>query len=144
MTPEALARACADAMWTDDPASRALGMALEAVGPGWARMSMEVQPHMVNGHGLCHGGYIFALADSASAFACNTYNERVVAQHCAITYIRPARQAMRLVATAVERSRTGRAGIYDVTVVEADGTVIAEFRGNTRSLGTRFFEDIPP
>ena len=142
MTPEALARACADAMWADDPASRGLGMVLEDVGPGVARLSMEVQPSMVNGHGSCHGGFIFTLADSAFAFACNTYNDRVVAQHCSVTYIRPARLGMRLTATAVERSRAGRSGIYDVTVTAPDGTQIAEFRGHSRSLGTKFFEDI--
>ena len=141
MTPTALAKACAEAMWADDPATHSLAMALDDVGPGTARLSMDVQPHMVNGHGLCHGGYIFTLADSAFAFACNTYHDRVVAQHCAITYIRPAQSGMRLTATAIERSRTGRSGIYDVTVTTADGTVIAEFRGNSRSLGSKFFED---
>lgn len=141
MTPEALARACAEAMWAEDPGTRSLGMTLEHVGPGTARIAMTVRPEMVNGHGLCHGGYIFTLADSAFAFACNTYNERVVAQHCAITFLRPAKLGMRLVATAAERSRAGRSGIYDVTVTGGDGTVIAEFRGNSRGLGTKFFEE---
>ena len=79
--PEALARACADVMWADDRASQALGMAIEAVAPGSARLAMTVTAQMVNGHGLCHGGYIFSLADSAMAFACNSTNERTVAQH---------------------------------------------------------------
>ncbi len=142
MTPDELARACADAMWGDDPASRSLGMALDHVGPGASRLSMAVREDMVNGHGMCHGGFIFTLADSAFAFACNTYNERVVAQHCAVTYIRPARLGMRLTASAQERSRAGRSGIYDVTVTSDDGTVIAEFRGNSRGLGSKFFEDL--
>ena len=142
MTPDELARACADAMWGDDPASRSLGMALDHVGPGVSRLSMAVREDMVNGHGMCHGGFIFTLADSAFAFACNTYNERVVAQHCAVTYIRPARLGMRLTASAQERSRAGRSGIYDVTVTSDDGTVIAEFRGNSRGLGSKFFEDL--
>lgn len=141
MTPTALAKACAEAMWAEDLATRSLAMALDDVGPGSARLSMEVQAHMVNGHGLCHGGYIFTLADSAFAFACNTYNDRVVAQHCAITYIRPAHSGMRLTASAIERSRAGRSGVYDVTVTAADGSVIAEFRGNSRSLGSTFFEE---
>jgi len=131
---EALARACADVMWADDRASQALGMAIETVAPGHARLAMTVTAQMANGHGMCHGGYIFALADSAMAFACNTYNERAVAQHCAISYLRPAKLGMRLVATAREQSRAGRTGIFDVTV-------IAEFRGTSRGLGSRFFED---
>jgi acyl-CoA thioesterase len=138
--PEALARACAEMMWADDRASQAMGMAIEAVAPGSARLAMTVAPHMVNGHGLCHGGYIFALADSAFAFACNSRNEKSVAQHCAISFLRPARLGMRLVATAQERTRAGRNGIYDVTVT-AGGEVIAEFRGTSRSLGEKFLEE---
>ena len=129
-------------MWTDDPSSRGLGMTLDHVAPGLARMSMTVRPDMVNGHGLCHGGFIFTLADSTFAFACNTYNERTVAQHCAITYLNPARRGMVLTAIATERSRAGRSGIYDVTVT-AEATVIAEFRGHSRSLGGKFFADPP-
>jgi acyl-CoA thioesterase len=138
---EALARACADVMWADDRASQALGMAIETVAPGHARLAMTVTAQMANGHGMCHGGYIFALADSAMAFACNTYNERAVAQHCAISYLRPAKLGMRLVATAREQSRAGRTGIFDVTVTADEGVVIAEFRGTSRGLGSRFFED---
>lgn len=143
MTPAELARACADAMWEDDPASRSLGMVLEQVGPGTARMAMEVRADMVNGHGMCHGGFIFTFADSTFAFACNTYNERTVAQHCAITFLRPAQRGMRLVAMATERARAGRSGIYDITVTDQQGKTIAEFRGNSRGLGTKFFEDQP-
>ncbi len=138
--PHALARACADLMWADDHASPAMGMAIEDVAPGSARMSMTVAPQMVNGHGLCHGGFIFALADSAFAFACNSRNEKSVAQHCCITFLRPARLGMRLVANAQERSRSGRSGVYDVTVT-ADGEVIAEFRGTSRSLKEKFLEE---
>lgn len=138
--PQALARACADLMWADDRASQAMGMAIETVAPGSARLAMTVAAHMVNGHGLCHGGYIFALADSALAFACNSHNEKSVAQHCAISFLRPARLGMRLVATAQERTRAGRNGIYDVTVT-AGGEVIAEFRGASRSLGEKFLEE---
>jgi acyl-CoA thioesterase len=141
VTPDALARACAEAMWAADPSSRALGMRLDDVGPGRAVMSMTVRDDMVNGHGMCHGGYIFTLADSTFAFACNTYNERVVAQHCAITFLRPGRRGHQLTATAVERVRSGRSGIYDVTVADQDGTAIAEFRGHSRGLGSKFFEE---
>ena len=138
--PVALARACADLMWADDRASPAMGMAIEEVAPGSARLAMTVAARMVNGHGLCHGGFIFALADSAFAFACNSRNEKSVAQHCGITYLRPAKLGMRLVADAQERSRSGRSGIYDVTVT-ADGEVIAEFRGASRSIGEKFLEE---
>src|SRR4051812_16689780 len=139
--PLAVARACAEAMWADDNASVALGMALEEVGPGRARMSMPVREDMVNGHGICHGGLIFTLADTAFAFACNTYNERAVAQHCAVTFLRPARLGQVLVAVAEERARAGRSGIYDVTVRTGEGTTIAEFRGNSRLLGEKFFKE---
>lgn len=137
--PAALARACGEAMWHDDRASQSLGMAIEHIAPGHARLAMTVTERMVNGHGLCHGGYIFTLADSAFAFACNTYNTRAVASHCAITFLHPAQQGDRLVAEATERARAGRSGIYDVAVRRGDGAVIAEFRGHSRSMGERFF-----
>jgi acyl-CoA thioesterase len=130
----AIARACAQAMWAEDAASRGLGMQLIAVEPGHAVVGMEVTGSMVNGHELCHGGYIFLLADTAFAFACNTYNQRTVAQHCAVTFVTAARRGDRLVARAVERSRAGRSGIYDVTVAREEGPVIAEFRGHSREI----------
>jgi len=136
----ALARACAEVMWADDRASQAMGMAIEAIAPGHALLAMTVTAQMVNGLGLCHGGYIFSLADSAMAFACNSHNERAVAQHCSISYLRPAKLGMRLVAAARELSRAGRTGVIDVSVT-GDGAVIAEFRGSSRDLGQRFFED---
>jgi len=105
---DALARACAEAMWADDRASRALGMTLDFVRPGHARMSMIVREAMVNGHGICHGGFIFALADSAMAFAANSHGERAVAQHATITYLRPGRLDEILVAEATERARAKR------------------------------------
>jgi acyl-CoA thioesterase len=130
--PDALARAAADAMWAEDEASRGLGMALDTVGPGRAVLSMTVTPSMVNGHGMCHGGFIFTLADSAFAFACNSHGDAAVAQHCAITFVRPGRSGERLTAEAVERVRAGRGGIYDVRVTGEDGTVVAELRGHSR------------
>jgi acyl-CoA thioesterase len=129
-----LAQRCAEAMWASDNASRALGMELMDVRPGRAAVSMTVTDRMVNGHGLCHGGYIFTLADSAFAFACNTYNQRTVAHHCSVTFIRPSRLGDRLLATAVERTRTDRNGIYDITVAAGDGSTVAEFRGHSRTI----------
>jgi acyl-CoA thioesterase len=134
LDPQALAEACAAAMWAEDRASQGLGMRIERVAPGEAVLAMTVTEGMVNGHGTCHGGFIFTLADSAFAFACNSHDQRTVAQHCDITFIRPARLGQTLVAHAVERSRTGRSGIYDITVRDRDGEVIAEFRGHSRSI----------
>jgi acyl-CoA thioesterase len=142
MTAAELARACADRMWADDGASRGLGMELVEVSAGRAVIAMTVTAGMVNGHGLMHGGFIFTLADSAFAFACNTYNQRTVAQQCAITYVAPGRLGDRLIATAEERQRAGRSGITDVTVRRASGEVIAEFRGHSRTIeGTILSKD---
>ena len=133
-TPEDIARACAEAMWKQDDASQGLGMELVEVKPGRATLAMTIQPHMVNGQRIAHGGFIFTLADSAFAFACNSHNERVVAAQGNITFIRPGKLGDRLVATAREISRSGRSGIYDVRVAADDGTVIAEFRGHSRVI----------
>ncbi len=142
MTPQELAEACATAMWNDDSASQNLGMSLDHVAPGEAALSMTITDQMTNGHGMCHGGYIFTLADSAFAFACNTYNQRVVAQACAVTYLNPVELGARLTARAREISRRGRSGIYDVRVSDASGAVIAEFRGHSRVIkGTHLRED---
>jgi acyl-CoA thioesterase len=128
-------------MWAQDRASRALGMAIAQIGPGSATLTMTVTEAMVNGHGLCHGGYIFTLADSAFAFACNSHNQRAVAQNCTITYVAPGRLDDSLTATCREVSRTGRSGIYDVTVTRQDGEAIAEFRGLSRTVkGTLVLE----
>ena len=140
MTPDELARACADAMLASDPASAGMGLALQSVSPGAARMAMPVASRMVNGHGICHGGYIFSLADTAFAVACNSLNERAVASQCSITFLRPAREGDQLVATAAQRAVAGRTGIYDVQVATADGQLIAEFRGHSRTLGSRWLD----
>jgi acyl-CoA thioesterase len=134
MDAAALARACAQAMWAADTASRGLGMELIAVEPGHAVLAMTVTDQMVNGHDICHGGFIFTLADSAFAFACNTHNQKTVAQHCDITFVAAAGLGDRLVARAVERSRVGRSGIYDVTVTRQEGIPVAEFRGHSRTI----------
>jgi acyl-CoA thioesterase len=134
LSPEDVARACADAMWKDDEASRGLGMKIVEIKPGQATLTMTVEPHMVNGQRIAHGGFIFALADSAFAFACNSHNERSVAAQGNITFLRPGKLGDVLVATAREISRSGRSGIYDVRVTVGDA-VIAEFRGHSRTIG---------
>lgn len=134
MTDQELAEACAKAMWNDDSASQRLGMTLDHIAPGAATLSMTITGDMSNGHGNCHGGYIFTLADSAFAFACNTHNQITVAQHNSITYINPGRIGDRLTAEAREVSRRGRSGVYDVRVTNQTGELVAEFRGLSRSV----------
>jgi acyl-CoA thioesterase len=134
LSPEDLARACADAMWKEDDASSGLGMKIVEVGPGRATLAMKVTPHMVNGQRIAHGGFIFALADSAFAFACNSHNEKAVAAQGDITFIKPGKLGDVLVASAREISRSGRSGIYDVQVKVGDD-VVAEFRGHSRTIG---------
>ena len=137
---ELVARRCAEAMWARDGASRALGMTLEHVAPGEARLSMEVRPDMVNGHDLCHGGLVATLADSAFAFACNTHDVVTVAAGFEVDFLEPARAGDLLVAHAREVALRGRSGIYDVTI-RCGERVIAEFRGRSRSLGRPVLEE---
>ena len=134
LSPDALARACAEAMWKQDDASTGLGMEIVEIRSGQATLKMTVKPNMVNGQRIAHGGFIFTLADSAFAFACNTHNERVVAAEGNITFIRPGKLGDVLVAKAREISRSGRSGIYDISVTSGD-VVIAEFRGHSRTIG---------
>ena len=142
MTPEDRAKRSAEAMWAADKASKWLGMSLDAVGPGTCTMSFTVQEHHCNGHLICHGGYTFTLADSAFAFACNSYNQSAVAQHNDITFCNPGRLGDVLTANAVEVTRAGRSGVYDVTVTNQDGSVIAVMRGNSRTIkGSHFDEE---
>lgn len=129
-----LAQATADAMYRNDRASQALGMELEAVAPGYARMSMTVRPDMLNGHQICHGGMIFTLADSTFAFACNSYNINTVAAGCAIEFMQPAHGGDRLTAEAREQVLSGRHGIYDIRVTDQNGGVIAMFRGKSTQI----------
>ncbi len=130
------ARRSADTMWAGDAASQALGMAVVDVGPGTAEVSMKVREDMVNGWGLCHGGLIASLADSAFAFACNSHGVVTVAAGFEVDFLESARLGDELVATAVERALRGRSGLYDVTVRRtSDDAVIAEFRGRSRSTG---------
>jgi acyl-CoA thioesterase len=132
---ERLAVAVGEAMYARDTASQMLGMALEEVRPGYARLRMTVRPDMLNGHGSCHGGLVFALADSAFAFACNSHDIVTVAAGCSIEFLAAAHEGDKLVAVAEERFREGRNGVYDVEVHRADGALVATFRG--RSASTR-------
>ncbi|MCW2845192.1 MAG: paaI [Nocardioides sp.] len=140
MSPEETARASADAMWAEDRASQALGMSIDDVGPGTATLRMTVREDMVNGHDIGHGGFTFTLADSAFAFACNSYNRRTVAAGAEVRFRAPTRSGDVLVATAVERSREGRDGTYDVTVTTGD-TVVATFVGRSKEIGGAFWGD---
>ncbi|MEM8592012.1 MAG: hydroxyphenylacetyl-CoA thioesterase PaaI [Pseudomonadota bacterium] len=141
LSPKDRAERSAAAMWSDDRASAWIGMAIDEVDEGVAILSMKVEKHHTNGHGICHGGIIFALADSAFAFACNSRNQSTVAQHNSITYIAPAELGDRLTATAREVSLSGRSGIYDVSVATGSGTLIAEFRGCSSTVPGMLFED---
>ena len=132
---ERLAEAVGRSMLADDAASRGLGMVLEEIAPGRARMRMLVRHDMINGHELCHGGLIFALADSAFAFACNAGNRVTVAASAEIHFVSPARKGEMLRADAQERAQGGRSGVYDVEVTEADsGRLVALFRARAHRL----------
>ena len=128
---QALAESVAEVMWARDRATNALGMKIEAVRPGYARISMTVRGDMVNGHHICHGGLIFTLADSAFAYACNSYNKNTVASACNIDFLAPGREGDTLDAEAIEQSQAGRTGVYDVTVRDSAGKTIALFRGKS-------------
>jgi len=129
--PQALAEAVAEAMWSRDRAAQALDMRIDSVGPGRAMLSMPVRGDMVNGHHICHGGLIFSLADTAFAYACNAYNRNTVASGCNIDFVAPGREGDTLQAEAVERSLSGRTGVYDVTVRDGAGNTVALFRGKS-------------
>ena len=131
---DALATRVADAMFARDRASRALGMRIVRIGPGHAELAMTVRNDMVNGHALCHGGLVFTLADSAFAFACNSYNFNTVANGCTIEFLAPAHEGDVLTAVAQERAQVGRNGVYDVEVRNQDGVTIAHFRGKSTRI----------
>ena len=127
------AQSQADQMYAADASSRGLGIRISDVAPGRATATMRVTASMVNGHGICHGGYLFLLADTAFAFACNTHGATVVAAGADVTFLAPVREGDELVAEAVERVLRGRSGLYDVTV-RRDGETVLEFRGRSRAL----------
>lgn len=121
-------------MWENDEASRGLGMVKEEVRLGYARLTMKVRADMLNGQKIVHGGFVFTLADSTFAFACNGRNQFTVAQHCAITFLAPGFEGDVLTAVAQERHFAGRSGIYDCTVTNQNGETIAEMRGHSRTV----------
>ena len=129
--PDALAQRVGASMYAKDRASRGLGMQLASIAPGRAEMTMTVREDMLNGHRICHGGFIFLLADSTFAFACNSYDRNTVAQGCTIDYLAPAHEGDVLRAIGVERSRKGRTGVYDIEVRNQDGATVALFRGKS-------------
>ena len=137
-----LARGVANRMFENDRASRGLGMVIAAVAPGRAELTMTVRADMVNGHAICHGGFIFALADSTFAFACNSYNFNTVAQGCSIEYVAPAREGDLLTARGHGRSLSGRTGVYDIEVTNQRGETIALFRGKSYRIKGHIIE--PP
>ena len=134
MDESELAKAAAEVMWRDDNASKWLGMRIEEVRPGYARLSMSVTPNMVNGHNLCHGGLIFTLADSTFAFACNSHNQRAVAAGASIEFVAPAYLGDVLTAEGVEQVLKGRTGVYDMKVVNQKNEPIAFFRGKSATI----------
>ncbi len=141
MTPKERAEKSAESMWRGDRASQWFGMEIVEVDEGRAVMRMTVAPEHCNGHGMCHGGVTFTLADSAFAFACNSRNQATVAQHNVISYLAPGREGDVLTAVAEETDLSGRSGIYDVTVTNQDGRKIAEFRGFSRAIQGTLFDE---
>ena len=132
--PQALAEAVGQGMYSIDPATQAMGIVLEMIAPGEARMRMTVRGDMLNGHQTCHGGFLFTFADSAFAFACNARNQTTVAAGCTIDFLAPGFEGDVLTAHAKERSLAGRTGIYDVTVTNQDGKALALFRGRSHRI----------
>jgi acyl-CoA thioesterase len=141
LDPQALAERVGVGMMAEDAASRGLGMRVEAMGPGYARLSMRVRPDMLNGFKICHGGFITLLADSAFAFACNSSNELTLAAGIVVDFVAPAMEGELLMAEAKEVVLTGRTGVYDVTVTNAKGQIVAVLRG--RSHRTKNTQVVP-
>ena len=141
LTAQQRAERCAQIMWDNDAASKGLGIVLERVSPGEADASLIVEPKHLNGHHICHGGFIFTLADTAFAFACNTYNQAAVAQQNSITFTHSGQAGAKLMAYAKEVSRQGRSGIYDVNVEDDQGVTIAYFRGHSRTIKGTLFDE---
>jgi acyl-CoA thioesterase len=132
---QALAERAGKFMFERDSASQAMGMTLDEIRPGYARMSMAVRADMLNGHKSCHGGFIFTLADSAFAFACNSHNQKAVGAGCSIEYLAPGLEGDVLTAEAVEQALSGKSGIYDIQVLNHEGRIIALFRGKSLRVG---------
>jgi acyl-CoA thioesterase len=142
MSPDALAAEVARRMWDGDRATQALGMELQEVRAGYARIQMPVRRDMTNGHGICHGGFMFLLADSTFAFACNSHNQRAVAASAEIHFIAAAHEGDVLTAEGIEQHLAGRSGVYDMRVTDQSGRLIALFRGKSATIKGQFVE--PP
>ncbi len=138
---QSIAQRAVRALYDGDRASQQLGMQVDSCGPGAATVSMTIRAEMVNGHGICHGGLIFALADSAFAFACNSHGDRTVAAGAAIEFLAPGRAGDRLTAIAQERWRAGRSGIYEIEVRNQRGEAVALFRGRSHQVAGRVIDD---
>jgi acyl-CoA thioesterase len=136
-SPQRIAEAVRDGMFASDHASRGLGMQVEAVGPGYARIVMTVRHDMLNGFAICHGGFITTLADSAFAFACNSYNALTVASGIVVDFLAPAHEGDRLLAEGREVSRSGSTGVYDITVTNQHGKTVALMRGRSHTMKGR-------
>jgi acyl-CoA thioesterase len=144
VSPQQIAEATRDAMWRGDRASRSLGIEVLAVGPGSATLAMTVREDMLNGHDICHGGFVTTLADSAFAFACNAYNELTVASGFDVNLVAAARRGDRLTAVAGEVSKAGRTGVYDIAVTNQRGETVAAFRGRSYTMkGRPVVEGLP-
>lgn len=141
MTPQERAEKVAACMWANDEASKWVGMKLDRIAPGEAELSLIVEEHHTNGHKICHGGVIFLLADSAFAFACNSYNNNAVAHVVTVTFMSPVKLGAKLTAKARMIQKRGRNGICDVTLVDEDGADVAEFRGHSREIGGHHFDE---
>lgn len=140
LTPQQIAERCAALMWPDDKAAAALGISIERIAPGEAVARMRVRDDMVNGHDTCHGGFIFALADTAFAYACNTFNVRTVASGVDINFIAPAHRGQVLTAHGHARHQGGRSGVYDIEVNNEAGELVAVFRGRAARIKGNFFD----
>jgi acyl-CoA thioesterase len=138
---QGIAERAVKALFDGDQASRMLGMTIDSCGPGRATVSMRIRPDMVNGHRICHGGLIFALADSAFAFACNSHGDNTVAAGAAIEFLAPGREGDELRAIAQERWRAGRAGIYEIEVRNQRDETVALFRGRSHQIAGRLIDD---
>ncbi len=141
MDAQRLAQACAEAMYSNDDAAKAMGIELTAISPGCAEMSMTVRADMLNGHDVCHGGFIFGLADTAFAYACNSQNYVAVASGARVEFLAPGRGGDVLTARAEVQAQGGRTGVYDVSVRNQDNQQIALFRGNSHRIGGNLVED---
>lgn len=144
MTPQERADQVRRLMFADDTTAQDLGMEILEMRPGMARLQMRIRPQMTNGHGICHGGYIFILADTAFAYSCNSHNQRAVAAGAQIDFVAPVHRDELLTAQAQEQHLAGRTGVYDVRVTRANGELVALFRGKSATIKGQFFEETAP